>query len=56
MVVVMVDGLIHITRDGGANWENVTPPDLPEFAKASLIEASRYSPEGKRQSIKPPVH
>jgi hypothetical protein len=38
------DGLIHITRDGGANWDNVTPPELPEFAKASLIEASPHSP------------
>ena len=38
------DGLIHITRDGGANWEDITPQDLPEFTKASLIEVSPHSP------------
>jgi photosystem II stability/assembly factor-like uncharacterized protein len=34
------DGLVHVTRDGGKNWQNVTPPDLPEFARISLIDAS----------------
>ncbi|MBX6341929.1 MAG: glycosyl hydrolase, partial [Thermomicrobiaceae bacterium] len=24
------DGLVHLSRDGGASWHNVTPPDLPE--------------------------
>ncbi len=33
------DGLIHVTRDGGANWTNVTPKDLPE-SRIDLIEAS----------------
>jgi photosystem II stability/assembly factor-like uncharacterized protein len=37
------DGLIHVTRDGGANWSNITPPDLPEFARISLIEASPHT-------------
>ncbi|PYX55836.1 MAG: glycoside hydrolase, partial [Acidobacteria bacterium] len=23
------DGLIHLTRDGGKKWENVTPKDMP---------------------------
>jgi photosystem II stability/assembly factor-like uncharacterized protein len=36
------DGLIHVTRDGGKSWQNVTPPDLPEFARISLIEASPH--------------
>lgn len=36
------DGLIHITRDGGENWENVNPPDLPDWALISLIEASPH--------------
>jgi photosystem II stability/assembly factor-like uncharacterized protein len=34
------DGLIHITRDGGQHWTNVTPKGLPEWAMVSLIEAS----------------
>jgi hypothetical protein len=36
------DGLIHITRDGGKNWANITPPDLPSWAKVSLLEASHF--------------
>lgn len=23
------DGLVNVTRDGGATWTNVTPPDMP---------------------------
>ena len=36
------DGLIYITRDGGKNWSNVTPKDLPEWSRVSLIEASPH--------------
>ena len=36
------DGLIHITRDGGKSWSNVTPKDLPEWSRISLIEASPF--------------
>jgi photosystem II stability/assembly factor-like uncharacterized protein len=36
------DGFVHVTRDGGKNWAKVTPPDLPEFARISLIEASPH--------------
>ncbi len=36
------DGLIHITRNGGKNWENVTPKDLPEWSMISLIEPSPH--------------
>jgi photosystem II stability/assembly factor-like uncharacterized protein len=36
------DGLIHISRDGGKNWANVTPPDLPEWAMISIIEPSPH--------------
>ncbi len=38
------DGLIHLTRDGGKNWTNVTPRDLPEWSLVSLIEASPHNP------------
>jgi photosystem II stability/assembly factor-like uncharacterized protein len=37
------DGYVHITRDGGKNWTKVTPPDLPDFARISLIEASPHA-------------
>ncbi len=36
------DGLIHITRDGGTSWQNVTPPDLKPWAKVSLMDASHF--------------
>jgi hypothetical protein len=37
------DGLIHVTRNGGQQWTNVTPPALAPWAKVSLIEASHFS-------------
>ena len=36
------DGLIHITRDGGKNWSNVTPPGVTSWSKISLIDAGRF--------------
>ncbi|PYU61123.1 MAG: hypothetical protein DMG55_08760 [Acidobacteria bacterium] len=36
------DGLIHITRDGGKTWQNVTPPQLKPWSKVSIIEASHF--------------
>ncbi len=38
------DGLVHVTRNAGKSWKNVTPPGLPEFARVSLIDASPHSP------------
>lgn len=36
------DGLIHITRDAGKSWQNVTPPQLTPWSKVSIIEAGHY--------------
>jgi photosystem II stability/assembly factor-like uncharacterized protein len=36
------DGLIHVTRDGGASWNDATPPELTAWAKVSLMEASHF--------------
>ncbi len=38
------DGYIHVSRDGGGNWTNVTIPDLPEFAMISIIDPSAHDP------------
>ncbi|MCU0625593.1 MAG: hypothetical protein MUF21_03775, partial [Gemmatimonadaceae bacterium] len=38
------DGLVHVTRDGGTSWQKVTPPGMPDFARVSIIEASRHDP------------
>ena len=37
-------GLIHLTREGGKNWKDVTPPGLNDWSKISLIEASHFDP------------
>ena len=36
------DGLIHVTRDGGKTWKNVTPPELTSWSKVSIIDAGRF--------------
>jgi photosystem II stability/assembly factor-like uncharacterized protein len=37
-------GLLHLTRNGGQSWENVTPPGLSAWSKIAMIEASRFNP------------
>ena len=36
------DGLIHVTRDGGKTWKNVTPPEITSWSKVSLMDASHF--------------
>lgn len=36
------DGLIHVSKDGGANWENVTPAGMPEWNMINSIEPSAF--------------
>ena len=38
------DGLVHVTRNGGKSWKNITPRELPEFSRISLIDASPHDP------------
>jgi photosystem II stability/assembly factor-like uncharacterized protein len=38
------DGLLHVSRDGGQNWRNVTPKILPEWGTVACIEASPFDP------------
>ena len=38
------DGLVHLTRNGGKTWTDVTPPQLGDFTRVSIIEASHYAP------------
>ncbi|HUY10812.1 MAG TPA: glycoside hydrolase [Candidatus Dormibacteraeota bacterium] len=37
------DGLLWLTRDGGAHWHNVTPPGLSRWSKISQIDAGRFN-------------
>ncbi len=41
------DGLVHVTKDGGANWSNVTPTD----AKEGIINSIEVSPHTIRQQL-----
>jgi photosystem II stability/assembly factor-like uncharacterized protein len=36
------DGLIHVTRDGGESWENVTPHEWSPWSKLAQIDASHF--------------
>ena len=36
------DGLVHVTRDGGKKWDNVTPKDLPEWIQINSLDASPH--------------
>ncbi len=38
------DGKVHITRDGGKNWKDITPKDLPKYSRISIIDESKHNP------------
>ncbi len=36
------DGLVHLTRDGGKTWKDVTPPGLPAYSTVNVIAPSPH--------------
>ena len=36
------DGLIHLTRDGGKSWKNITPAALTPWSKIAQLDASHF--------------
>lgn len=40
------DGLLHVSRDGGKNWENVTPAGMPEWMMFNSIDADPFNKGG----------
>ena len=38
------DGLLHISRDNGESWQDITPPGMPEEGTVNKIELSSHSP------------
>ncbi|HUI54210.1 MAG TPA: hypothetical protein VLY04_04525 [Bryobacteraceae bacterium] len=49
------DGLVYITRDGNAgtpHWTKITPPDMPDFGRVSLIDASPHNPAAAYVAVK----
>ena len=40
------DGLVHITKDGGDNWTNVTPSGMPEWMMINSVEIDPFNKGG----------
>jgi len=40
------DGLVHVTKDGGKNWTNVTPKKMPEWMMVNCIEIDPFTKGG----------
>jgi photosystem II stability/assembly factor-like uncharacterized protein len=49
------DGLVHVTRDNGKTWTNVTPKDMPAFGRVSQIDASAFNDGGAYISVRRPL-
>ena len=49
------DGLVHLTRDGGKNWTNVTPKDMPDLGRISQIDASALDAGTAYMAVKRPL-
>ncbi len=45
------DGLIHLTRDGGRSWANVTPEGVTPWSKVTQIEASHFDDQSAYASV-----
>jgi len=45
------DGLIHVTRDGGKSWKNVTPLEMTPWSKVTQMDASRFDAETVYASV-----
>ncbi|MBI3504290.1 MAG: glycosyl hydrolase [Proteobacteria bacterium] len=49
------DGLVHVTKDGGKTWANVTPKDMPDFGRVSQIDASSFNNGAAYVSVRRPL-
>lgn len=49
------DGLVHVTRDNGKTWANVTPKGMPDFGRVSQIDASAFSDGAAYISVRKPL-
>jgi photosystem II stability/assembly factor-like uncharacterized protein len=49
------DGVISVTRDGGKSWLNVTPKEMPEFGRVSIIDASAFDAGTAYAAVKRPL-
>jgi len=49
------DGLVHVTRDFGKTWTNVTPKEMPDFGRVSQIDASNFASGTAYLSVRKPL-
>lgn len=49
------DGLVHVTRDFGRSWTNVTPTAMPDFGRVSQIDASNFAAGTAYISVRKPL-
>ncbi|MDJ0879465.1 MAG: glycosyl hydrolase [Halieaceae bacterium] len=40
------DGRVHVTRDNGGSWQDVTPSNLPDWAQVNSLEIDPHNPAG----------
>jgi len=40
------DGLLHLTTDGGKSWQNVTPPQMPDWSMINSVEVDPHEKGG----------
>ncbi len=45
------DGQIQVTRDGGKNWQNVTPPELTPWSKLAQMDASHFDTDSAYAAV-----
>ena len=45
------DGAVHVTRDGGAHWTDVTPGELTPWSKVTQIDAGHFDAETAYVSV-----
>ena len=45
------DGAVWVTRDGGKNWANITPPEVGPWNKVTQIEASHFNDDTAYMSV-----
>ena len=49
------DGVLHVTRDGGKTWANVTPKDMPDLGRVSQIDSSKFDAGTAYVAVKKPL-
>ncbi len=49
------DGIISVTKDGGKTWSNVTPKEMPDLGRVSIIDASAFDSASAYVAVKRPL-